>query len=400
MYKILTINSFGESGCVADIIKAVTVESAKCDFETTVAYARGNEPTYAKSYRIGSKLDVYSHALRSRALDEQGLGSREATLSLVKFAESYSPDIVHLHQLHGSYLNYPVLFDWLSSTGRKIVWTLHDTWPFTGDCAYYDHIQCRKWKDRCHDCSQVRAYPSSWIFDRSSENFDRKKKAFNSIDANNMTIVTPSSWLSTEVSESFLSKFNRRVINNGISFAEGFNKRTHSDKDFDKVSLLAVAGKWHVDKGLDELRELSNLLDYSRTKLTLVGEISQNQIDGFNSSVEFLGSVKNRDVLAQVYSKSDIFLNFTHADNFPTVNIEALYFGLPIMTFGIGGSAEVIDKGTGWVISDVSEAAALISDFTPNERIREACRERGSLYTPQRCGKAYVKLYREILSLK
>lgn len=400
MYKILTINSFGESGCVADIIKAVAVEASKCNFETTVAYARGNEPTYAKFYQIGSRLDVYSHALRSRAFDGQGLGSREATLSLVKFAESYSPDIVHLHQLHGSYLNYPVLFDWLSSTGKKIVWTLHDAWPFTGHCAYYDHIQCCKWKDRCHDCSQVRAYPSSWIFDKSSENFDRKQRAFNSIDANNMTIVTPSSWLSSEVSESFLSKFDRRVINNGISFADGVNKRIHSYKDSDKVSLLAVAGKWHVDKGLDELRELSNLLDYSEVELTLVGEISQNQIEGFNSKVEFLGSVKNRDVLAQVYSKSDILLNFTHCDNFPTVNIEALYSGLPIMTFGAGGSAEVIDEGTGWVVADVSEAAAIISDFTPSEKIRELCRERGSLYTPQRCGKAYVNLYREILSLE
>ena len=394
MPKVLAINSFAQTGCVAGIMKAIEGGVAYHGFETVVAYARGKAPSYTASYRIGRLADVYAHALKSRLFDAQGLGSKRATSKLIRYMDEYAPDIVHLHQLHGSYIHYPTLFEWLAQSGVNVIWTLHDEWPFSGGCACPDLVGCRKWETRCFDCPQSRAYPQSWFLDRSSSNFDRKKLHFTSIDKERLVIVAPSRWLSFEVGKSFLSKYKCRVINNGVALNDCLELKRRGDK----VSLLSVASKLSYEKGLAELRDLSRLLDYTNYSLTLVGEIDERQKEGFDKEVRFTGLVRNRDELSRIYAASDMFLNFTHADNFPTVNIEALYSGLPILTFGIGGSAEVIDEGTGWIVKDVGEAAEVISRFVPSEKIRAKCRARGSLFTPERCGEAYASLYEELVS--
>lgn len=394
MSLVVHINSMASSGCVARIAKGIVLESQRQGFDNVFAYGRGAGPDYCASIRIGSGWNFYSHVFESRLLDDQGRGSRHATRELIMKLDQLAPSLVHLHNIHGSYVNYPILFDWLRTTKTKVVWTLHDCWPFTGHCSYYDYVKCSKWKTGCYECTRTHDYPKSWIADRSRENYRDKEQSFTSLAVDQLVLVTPSRWLCGEVGSSFLGRYRTIVISNGVDAARHTTRNHLSHK---KVGLIAVANQWHVIKGLDDLRTLSNLLDMERFSLTLVGEIAESQKRSFATETRFTGRLR-ANAVSEAYESSDLFINFTHEDNFPTVNVEALSHGLPIITFGAGGSAEALDEGTGWVIGDVAEAQKVIDEFEPSEAIRERCKARARDFSVERCSKAYVGLYGKVLS--
>ena len=354
--------------------------------ECKIAYGRESVPEkYRKiAVRIGNDLDAKMHALQSRIFDNAGFGSRLATEKFIEWVKEYNPDIIHLHNIHGYYINIEVLFKYLAESNKPVIWTLHDCWAFTGHCAYFSYVKCDKWKTGCFNCPQKKRYPLSLLWDASKQNWQKKKALFTSVK--NMTLVTPSKWLANEVKKSFLSNYPMNVIANGIDL--DVFKPTPSDfKEKNglvgKKIILGVASSWSECKGLKDFIELSKILD-EKYKIVLVG-LSGNQIKGLPENVMAISRTNNVKELAEIYTAADIFFNPTYEDNFPTVNLEAQACGTPVITYKTGGSVEsvpeknVVEQG---LYKDVLSNHPNLSNKVMNK---------------QKASRCYFELYKDVL---
>lgn len=314
-----------------------------------MAFGRGSAKNCMQATRIGSKLDNYLHFARTRLFDSHGFGSARATNKLIAKIKVLNPDVIHLHNLHGYYLHIGLLFDYLKQTQKPVVWTLHDCWAFTGHCAYFDYVDCKRWKSQCHDCPLKSEYPKSLFFDRSRRNYQQKKILFAGVQG--LTIVTPSKWLAGLVKESFLQEYPISLIHNGIDL-EAF-KPTQSEfrkryKLEDHFIVLGVASIWGERKGYGYFIDLAKQLS-SDEKIVLVG-LSTEQIKQLPPGIIGIAKTQSTSELAEIYSAADLFINPTLEDNFPTTNLEALACGTPVVTFNSGGSPECLDEGCGLVV--------------------------------------------------
>ncbi|WP_416201290.1 MAG: GDP-mannose-dependent alpha-(1-6)-phosphatidylinositol monomannoside mannosyltransferase [Thermocaproicibacter melissae] len=347
--KVLQINSccgVGSTGRIAaDIYKALEEQGHQCK----IAYGRGNAPEDIDTIRIGSSLDNYLHVIKTRIFDQHGFGSENATRALIKQIENYDPNIIHLHNVHGYYVNIDILFNYLKEAGKPVVWTLHDCWAFTGHCAYFDYIGCDRWKTGCYKCPQKKKYPSSILMDNSKRNFEKKRELFTGVK--NMVIVTPSKWLAGLVKKSFLSEYPVKVINNGVDL-EVF-KPTKNDfrKKYgleNKFIILGVANIWDKRKGYDYFIKLSEMLKQDEI-IVMVG-VTEKQRKNLPKNIIGITRTNNVNELAEIYSAADVFINPTLEEVLGLVNLEALACGTPVVTFNTGGSPECIDESCGVVV--------------------------------------------------
>ena len=401
MPKLVEINpalNFGSTGRIAEGIALVAEEAG---WDCTIVHGeRYKRDSHVKDIQVSNKLEERVHYLESLLFDRQGLGSRKATIRLVKQLETLNPDIVHLHNIHGYYINYEVLFNYLKAKSIPVVWTLHDCWPFTGHCVYFDRINCDKWKTLCHSCPQLREYPKSLLWDGSKNNYLKKKRVFGGYE--NLTIVPVSYWLGSLVSNSFLKNKKIHVIHNGIDL--NIFKPTESEvrTEFNvgnKCLLIGVANEFDERKGFSDFITLSKILpeDY---QILLVG-VSKQDKKLLPDNIIALECTENIQQLVHFYSASDIFLNPTYEDNFPTTNIEALACGTPVITYNTGGSPEAIDENTGIVVEqgNIKAMADAIVKMRKNPMPSEACRKRAvELFEKESCFKEYLELYNELLS--
>lgn len=314
--------------------------------ECLIAYGRGPVPSeYSeRGVRIGSNLDVCRHAAASLVFDSAGFGSRSATYRFIDWIDSFNPDIIHLHSIHGYYINMEILFDYLKRSKRKVVWTLHDCWAFTGHCPYFSAANCERWKTGCHDCPQKTRYPMSYVLDRSKRNWNRKKELFTSVD--DMTIAVPSKWLAGLAAQSFLARYPIKVIENGVDTSvfrprPGDFRARYSLEN--KKVILGVASVWEERKGLKDFIRLSGMLDDS-CRIVIAG-LSKRQMAGLPPKILCLGRTDNPEDLARLYSAADVYLNLTYEDNYPTTNLEAQACGTPVITYHSGGSGETLHTG-------------------------------------------------------
>ena len=306
-----------------------------------VAYGRqAVEDGQAEMIRIGSRADYLIHAGLSRLADCQGLLSERATRLFLRRAEEYSPDVVWMHNLHGYYLNYEILFSWLKTKPAITkYWTLHDCWAFTGHCAYFTYAGCSKWRNGCGHCPQKKAYPSSFGLDRSRSNYVNKKAAFQGVK--NLTIITPSQWLADLTGNSILGEYPVKAVPNEIDRSVFCPRPGSFRKEMGlegKKILLGVAVGWEETKGLPDILQLRKLLD-DRYVIVLVGA-TKRQISSFPQGIIGIPRVSSQTELAQIYTAADVLINPTHQDNYPTVNLEARACGTPVVTYDVGGSPE------------------------------------------------------------
>lgn len=309
--------------------------------EVKIAYGRENVPEQFQKYavRIGSDLDVKLHGVKARLLDGAGFGSKRATEKFIEWVKDYDPDVIHLHNIHGYYINVEVLFNYLKACCKKIIWTLHDCWAFTGHCVYFDYIGCDKWKTGCEHCPQKSEYPARIGPDMSRNNYVKKRELFTGIS--NMTLVTPSQWLEDLLSESYMKEYPTRVIHNGVDTevfkpTEGNVKERYNCQN--KKIVLGVAAVWDKRKGLDYFVELSKMLDGSY-QIILVG-LSKEQIEKLPKNIIGIERTNNVEELAELYTAAYVFVNPTLEDNYPTTNLEAIACGTPVITYDTGGSGE------------------------------------------------------------
>ena len=346
-----------------------------------------------KYVKIGGKIGKAMHIIATRITGLHGVFSHFATARFLRKVKKFKPDIIHLHNLHGWYINLPMLFNYIKKNNIRTIWTLHDCWAFTGHCPYFDLACCEKWKNGCYKCPQHKQYPATQI-DRSKGMYKRKKKWFTGVP--DMTIVTPSAWLAGLVKQSYLKEYPVRVINNGIDLSVFKPTENEIKKRYDcedKKLLLGVAYEWGKRKGLDVFIELAKRLN--NYKILLVG--TDDQIDKLlPANIISIHRTQNQKELAEIYTAADIFINPTREENFPTVNIEALACGTPILTFFTGGSAEIIDNTCGRTVKkdDVDAMEQdIIHMMSTDVYDQKACLERAKRFDMIDKFTEYISLY-------
>lgn len=390
--KILQINSvcgFGSTGRIATDLYKVYEEAGH---ECIIGYGRGTAPEGFKTIKIGNDLDNYMHVAKTRIFDEHGFGSKNATKKFIEEIKKFDPDIVHLHNIHGYYINIELLFNYLKMTNKKVIWTLHDCWAFTGHCAYFDYIKCFKWKTGCEKCQQKSEYPSTKVFENSKWNYEKKKELFTGIK--DMTIVTPSKWLAGLIKESFLREYKVKVIHNGIDL-EVF---TPTESDFreryniiDKKIILGVASIWDRRKGLNYFIDLANELN-GEYQIVVVG-LTEKQKKKMPKNIIVITRTNNIQELVEIYSAADIFFNPTLEDNFPTTNLEALGCGIRVFTFETGGSSECLNDKVGKVINNRNlKNKFLLIEKENKFCFKKNCLDRAKLFKKEKMFKKYLEL--------
>ena len=353
--KVLIINASCGNGStgriVADLYHMLRNKGHFCK----IAFGHG-EPRmvpYEDTIRVNNKWGYYIHNVLGKLFDRAGFFSRQKTKKFVKIIEEYKPDLIHLHNLHGFWINIDILFKELRKLNIPIVWTLHDCWAYTGHCSHYTTNKCYKWVDGCHACQHLDVYPESFFVDNSRNNYLKKKNLFTSVDK--MTIVTPSKWLAGEVKKSFLGKYPVIPIPNGIDLKTFSHKDFVSRKKFGipekKKVLLAVAFVWNKEKGLDDLIELSKKIDKDEYVMVIVGlSAKQKETLLLPPTIIAIERTSNIDDLVELYSLSDVFLNPSYQETMGMVTAEAIACGTPAIVYDKTAVPEMVDSQSGFVV--------------------------------------------------
>ena len=373
--KYLFINSVAGFGSTGRIIAETCRGLMKQGHECRIAYGRNKANCDdITTIRIGTELDYRVHGAMNRLLDNQGFGSARATRAFLEEIKLFDPDVIWLHNLHGYYIHIGLLFAYLRDCGKEIRWTLHDCWTFTGHCAYFDFVGCDKWKTGCYACPQKREYPTSLLLDNSSKNYAHKRKLFTGIP--NLKIYTPSQWLADLIRSSFLGEYPVEVVRNTVN-TDVF-KPTHSD--FRKVHalenkkiVLCVASIWNQRKGLEDVIALSRLLD-DQYRIVLVGKLPDS-CKRLPDNIVHVERTDSQQALASIYTAADVLINPTYEDTYPTVNLEALACGTPVITYRTGGSPESLDETCGIVTERKPEALYAVLDglsFSESDCLRRS----------------------------
>ena len=360
--KILFINSVCGIGSTGRICTDLAQKYESEGNEVKIAYGRsGTVPEQYQKYavRIGSDMDCKLHAIQTRLFDTHGFGSKKATAKFLQWAETYHPDLLWLHNIHGYYINVEMLFTWIKKHPEmQVKWTLHDCWAFTGHCSHFTAVKCEQWKSRCSYCSQLRRYPKCYAMSNVGRNFDRKKAAFTGVS--NMELIVPSHWLEGLVKQSFLKEYPVEVVYNTIDT----NVFKPTPSDFreryglqNKKIVLGVASVWEERKGLNDFIKLAQMLD-DNYAIVLVG-LTEKQIKQMPKKILGIKRTNSTRELAAIYTAADVFVNLTYEDNYPTVNLEAQACGTPVVTYDTGGCRETIQTDASSVI-DVGNVNQLI----------------------------------------
>lgn len=384
--KIVQINAVCGIGSTGIIVQEISKVLTANKIENYILHT-GEKSSLENSISYASNSNIKVNALLSKILGNYGFNSHFETAKLIREIDKINPDIVHLHNIHGHNLNIKTFFKYLKKKGVRVIWTFHDCWAFTGYCSHFEFLPCEKWKKECGKCLQKSTY--SWYFDKSNQMFLRKKDLFCSLP--NMTIVTPSKWLANLVKNSFLRDFPVKVINNGIDL-DVFNHRNRDLLD-KKDTRFVVLG---MPKGnLPDFFELNDVLDKTKYKLVLAG-LREDQMQIIPESILGIGRTSNKEELSAIYSCANVFVNLTLKDTFPTVNLESLACGTPVVTYATGGCPESIDENTGIVVpqKDIKGVYKAIQKVCNGPDMREACVERAKLlYNAKDRYSDYLNLY-------
>lgn len=398
--RLLQIDSCLVTGSTGRITESVAQLAKSQGWECYIVHGGRyvKRPSCMIDIQSVSPTGEYLHYVESMLLDNHGLASRGATQRVIEQIKQIEPDVVQLHCVHGYYLNYKLLFEYLNRTNIPVVWTFHDCWAFTGHCAHFVTAKCEKWKTGCFDCPLKGEYPKSLV-DCSKRNYELKKKLFS---ANmNLHIVPVSDWMADFVRESFLKDKDITVIKNGVDL--NVFKPAATPKD-ELIRILGVSGVWNKDKGLYDFYELHKKLNPEKFEVVLVG-LSKEQMKELPAGIKGIEHTESVQELSELYASSTIFVNPTYADSFPTVNLEALACGTPVITYRTGGSPEAVSSETGWVVEqgDIGSILSIIKSFESKgdseiKAQRDACRSRAEKeFDKNECFQRYMELYEELL---
>jgi len=392
--KVLEINvvcGIRSTGRICtDLADVLHKEGHQC----MIAYGRGEVPEKYQEYaiHIGNNIDVKWHFLMSQLFDKSGFESKKATRELIDKIRSYNPDVIHLHNIHGYYINIEILFEYLKISGKKIIWTLHDCWAYTGHCSYYSVAQCEQWRTQCLDCPQLKEYPACILNGNVKQNYIRKKRIFSGVP--NMTLVTPSEWLANQVQKSFLSSYPVIIIPNGIDLQQfrptesEFRRKYHLEN---KIIVLGVATAWGERKGYREFCRLADCLPLNY-QVVLVG-MTKKQLKKIPGNILGLERTNNVSELAEIYSAADVFLNLGKEETMGLTTVEAMACGTPVVVSNMTSIPEVVEGKSGVVLNSLEESEIVsgIKDVMTNRY--SGMIKNASKYEKEKQYKKYLELY-------
>lgn len=348
--KILQINSHYNQGGAARIVACIHRQLLAEGVESYVAFGRGDRPAEKNVYRFDLTPEIYWSALVSRAAGVHGWSNGAATRRLIRYMDEISPDVIHLHAVHGYYLNFPLLFKYINDHQIPCVWTFHDAFAFTGNCGYY--FECERWKTGCGSCPNIHIYPNSQWMDHTEWMWRRKKELFTG--GGRKLIVTPSQWLTEQVRQSFMGKYECLTIHNGIDTAHTFYPRDREKcrekygfTREEKLILGIAVGFDDVRKGAAYIIRLAENLG-NEAKVILIGwNEKKSRLPEGLSNVITIPNTSDTEMLAAYYSMADVFVLPSLAENYATVSLEAMACGTPVVGFGVGGIPEQLSGGRG-----------------------------------------------------
>lgn len=397
--KVLQIDvavNVGSTGRIAEQIGQKIIENGG---ESIIAFGRHERHSKSSKIKIGNKFEQARHLLLTRIFDRHGYGSTRGTKLFVEKVKVLDPDIIHLHNIHGYYVNIEILFEYLRKAEKPVIWTQHDCWAYTGHCCYYSRFTCEKWKTQCYECPLTRYYPQSLIFDNSKENYISKKELFNSLD--DLTLVPVSDWLANELSHSFLKSQNIYPIHNGIDINK-FQYINPSDlvekhQLQGKKIILGVASPWSDHKGLKDFISLASMVEEGH-QIILIG-LSEKQIKNLPKNIIGITRLSDPKDLAKYFSLADVFVNPSIAESFGLVTIEAMACGTPVVGYNVTTTPELIRPGTGYVVekSNVEKLYKKVLKILLNnkETYSEQCRQNVvEYYNIDKQYDKYISLYK------
>lgn len=415
MKKLLQIGGSINYGAPGKITEQIGLLAMSKGWEVCVAHSTRNEnPSRLRHYAMTTRWQEVVHALGAKFLDLHGLLSTAQTIALVERIKDYQPDIIHLHNIHGYFCNFKVLFEYLDSVDTPVVWTMHDCWPFTGRCFHFIGVECDKWKTGCYDCKAEPGYTVSKYYDRSKELYALKKRLFSSVK--NLTLVPVSDWQAAFLKDSFLKDCNVHTIHNGVDIEKfrpmNGNRLRDKHKLDGKFVILGVASPWNTRKGLDDFYRLRTMLS-DEFAIVMVG-LTSKQIEKLPDGIIGIARTESQQELAEYYSMADVFVNLTYLDTFPTTNLEALACGTPVVTYRTGGSPEAIcdtacekvEKAgaeyypTGMVVEqgDVEGIIRCIRELKSRPINAAVCRQRAvEHFDKDKCFEEYIRLYESLI---
>lgn len=395
--KVLLINMAYGAGSTGKIIADIMDMLKKNGNDVKALYGTGEQSHNADAVKVSGKLGYYFHNAASRLTDHAGLYSWAATRKMIREIKAFQPDLLHLHTLHGFYVNYEMLFRFLKEADIPVVWTLHDCWAFTGHCTHFSQAKCTQWQTECRDCKLLRRYPQCYGRGDVRRNFLRKKRAFTGVK--NLTITTPSRWLANQVSRSFLRDYPRTVIPNGIDRrifrpqSSGLRKKYRLE---DKKIVLGAANVWNTRKGLPDMLTLADRLG-SAYQVVLIG-LTERQLPDIPANVLGLLRTANQTELAQWYSAADVFVNPTYEETFGLTTVEAQACGTPVVVYRTDGCPETVASGNGRLVpqGDMQALEDAVRDITNG-----SCRadpQRAAQFDKDAVYQDYLELYENVLS--
>lgn len=399
--KVLQINAtygYGSTGLIVQDIGDMLQRSGN---EALYAYQSSGEPV-VNGYRVGHMLDWKRHALLCRVLGRQGYYSAGATKKFLSYLDRVKPDVVHLHNLHSNYIHLNKLLDYLAKRDIPTVITMHDCWYFTGKCFHYVDVGCDHFQTGCGNCPKQKAPPISVLFDCSSQVLKDRYAFLSRIPR--LKIVGCSQWVCTEARKGIMKDLDVCHVYNGIDTQvfhpyekDLLKKEMHLDGAY---VIMGMANKWFLPENREALKEIIDILN-GDTKLLLIGcnNAQRKALQGCEN-VLTVGFVRDRVQLAQLYSMADVFVNVTHADTLPTVNMESICCGTPVVTFNSCGSPELVGEGCGFVVPEGDVEALLEAVKKTRYMDRCQCTHYGkSNFDKNICYEKYLDIYRDVIKM-
>ena len=397
--KVLQINSVCGTGSTGKLAVQISNYLNNQGIDNYIAYGFGRSDR-PNTFKVGNMADAHLHSFLSRKLCLQGYGSWFATGALIHYIKKIRPTIIHLHNIHGHYLNFPRLFRALAKCDCDVVWTFHDCWPMTGKCTHFVQANCQKWQVQCQNCCQLATYPDS-AYDRSFKNHRDKKRYF--LMPERLHIVAVSRWLKEVAEASFFVGRDIRYIYNGVDL-DVFRPMPSDIREKlgvgSKFMLLGVASPWNSNKRYDQMLELAQRLDEDSV-MVLVG-VSEAQKATLPAKVIGITRTEDQQQLAQIYTAADVLVNLSAEETFGLVVAEAQACGTPAIVLNSTACPEVVSPETGIVISakaNLAELDAALAEVRAKGKrwYSESCIARTRQeFANERMQEQYYKLYCEL----
>ncbi len=400
--RVLQINAVYGFKSTGVIVKDIGETLLNNGHQAYFAYQSTNEKPQ-NSFLIGNKLDWKFHAFYARLFGKQAYASKRATKKFLKWVGTIKPDVVHLHNLHSNYINLNMLCDYLQKNNIPTVITLHDCWFFTGKCTHYANVKCQKWQENCGICPQNKCEQKSLFFDTTSKVL--KDKTEHLLKIKNLTLVGCGQWVAEEVKKSKLKSANIEVVYNGVDTEIFTPHQSNIREEFgiqaEDFLVLGMADKWYSHQNRQEVEKLFEKFR-EKVKFIIIG-CKEKQKEYFSKfeNVRAVGYISDRKTLSDVYCASDVFVNLTRADTLPTVNMESICCGTPVITFDCCGSPELIDEESGFVIKegDVDGLIDCVSKLI-NSPLQFDANKQQQKFDKKNCYKKYLDIYKKVREKK